>query len=162
MILLFSLPVQTPLPKLPLKSLPGSPLLLRLSTNGLSSQPPGRPSSLVQGHTLEPPASLPQSPFTSAPGSGPDASSQGAVGRNQLGRAEEDPASQRVPAEAAAPGQGGSRKIYWPLNPAGGGGVSRQSVIKVILYVVPSQENNCSTGTSLHYHFSTLAPLTGK
>lgn len=84
------------------------------------------------------------------------------VERSRLSRAEEDPASQRVPAEVAAPGQGGSQKIYWPLNPAGGGGISRQSVIKVILYVVASQEDNCSTGTSLHYHFSALAPLTGK
>lgn len=109
-----------------------------------------------------PPPSLPQSPFTSAPGSSWDESSQGAVRRSRLSRAQEDPASYRVPAEAAARGQGGSRKIYWPLNPAGGGGISRQGVIKGILYVVPSQENNCSTGTSLHYHFSTLAPLTRK
>lgn len=96
--------------------------------------PQGKPSSLVQGHVLSVPAAPPPrflclslpSPLPSAlaPINHPKAQS----GEAGVGGESEDPASQRVPAEAATTGQGGSRKIYWPLNSAGGRGVRRQRV----------------------------------
>lgn len=148
--------------ELPLKSLLDPPSSLRFSTTA-PAQPHRRPflwfrvtlrafelPSFPLLSLLSPP------PWALAPTNHPKPQ------RREAGSswADEDRASLGVPVEMAATGQGGSRKIYWPLNTARAGGAGRQSIIKVILYVAPSQENNCSTGTSLHYHFSTPGPLT--